>query len=69
MAVFAYGRLEGAQEVIKALQTFSDETIQEKMREAVKAGAEVVAEDARSRAPMGTTRPNPCAKPPSPRLS
>lgn len=57
MAVFAYGRLEGAQDVIRALQDFGDEIVQEKMREAVKAGAEVVAEDARTRAPMGTREP------------
>lgn len=57
MAVFAYGRLEGAQEVIDALTKLGEEIIQEKVREAVKSGAEVVAEDARARAPMGTREP------------
>lgn len=57
MAVIAWGRLEGAQEVVRALQNFGDTIIQEKLREAVKSGAEVVAEDARTRAPMGTREP------------
>lgn len=57
MAVIAWGRLEGSQEVVRALQNFGDTIIQEKLREAVKSGAEVVAEDARTRAPMGTREP------------
>lgn len=57
MAVIAWGRLEGSQEVVRALQNFGDTIIQEKLREAVKSGAESVAEDARTRAPMGTREP------------
>lgn len=57
MAVFAWGRLEGSQEVIDRLNKFGADIVQEKMREAVKAGADVVAEDARTRAPMGTREP------------
>lgn len=56
MAVFAYARLEGAQDVMRALQNFSDEALRERLMEAVKAGAEVVAEDARARAPVRTGR-------------
>lgn len=56
MAVFAYARLEGVQDVMRALQDFSDETLQERLREAVKAGAEIVAEDAKARAPVRTGR-------------
>ena len=57
MAVFAYGRLEGAQETIDRLNKFGAEIAQEKLREAVKEGAEIVAEDARARAPTGTREP------------
>ena len=57
MAVFAYGRLEGAQETINRLKEFGSGIVKEKLREAVKAGAEIVAEDARARAPVGTREP------------
>lgn len=57
MAVFAWGRLEGSQEVIDRLNKFGADIVQEKLREAVKSGAEVVAEDARTRAPIGTREP------------
>ena len=46
MAVIAWSRLEGSQEVVRALQNFGEAIVQEKLREAVKSGAEAVAEDA-----------------------
>ena len=57
MAVFAWGRLEGAQETIDQLNKFGAELAREKLREAVKAGADIVAEDAKARAPIGTREP------------
>lgn len=56
MVVLANARLEGVQDVMRALQGFSDETLQERLREAIKAGAEIVAEDAKARAPVRTGR-------------
>lgn len=57
MVSFAYARLEGAQEVINALTKLGEQGIQEKVKEGMKAGAELIAEDARSRAPIGTREP------------
>lgn len=56
MAVFASVRLEGAQDVIRALQNLGDEAIQGRLREAIKTGAEIVAEDAKGRVPVRTGR-------------
>ena len=57
MAVFAYGRLEGARDVIKSLEAFGEEALRDRVFEAIKSGAEAVADDARGRAPVGTREP------------
>lgn len=57
MPVFAYGRLQGAREVIESLKAFEDGTLKDRVFDAIKSGAEVVADDARARAPMGTREP------------
>ena len=56
MAVIAYARLEGTQAVIESLQGFEGK-VEEKVREAMISGAQVIAEDIKARAPIGTREP------------
>lgn len=59
MATLARTELLGQQAVINALKDFHSETLENKIKEAMKEGAEIIAADARSRAPVGTREPRP----------
>ena len=57
MRVYVYSRLENEKRVIEQLRHLADGEVHDRVYEAIKRGAEVVAEEARMRAPVGTRPP------------
>lgn len=57
MHIFVYSRLEGERRLINELKKLEDGEVKERVHEAMKRGGEIVAEEARMRAPVGTRPP------------
>ncbi len=57
MHIFVYSRLEGERRLIDELKKLSDGEVRERVFQAVKRGGEIVAQEARMRAPVGTRPP------------
>lgn len=57
-SVFAYARLENEQNILNELRRLEDGVVKERVNEAVKRAGELVAQEARMRAPIGTRPPH-----------
>lgn len=56
-SVFAYARLEGEASVVNELRNLADGVVKERVQAAILSGAELVAQEARIRAPVGKRPP------------
>lgn len=57
MHIFVYSRLEGDRRLLDELKKLEDGEVRERVLEAMERGGEIVAEEARMRAPVGTRPP------------
>ena len=56
-SVFAYARLENDETVLRELRNLADGVVKDRVQAAILSGAELVAQEARMRAPVGTRPP------------
>ncbi len=56
-SVLAYARLEGSSKVCQELRNLAEGVLRERLQKAVMDGAEIVAQEVRHRAPVGTRPP------------
>ena len=55
--IFVYSRLEGERRLLDVLKELEDGEVRKRVHEAMKRGGDIVAEEARMRAPVGTRPP------------